>query len=58
MWIDKYSSNVCLSKAQVPPLKVGWLDLKERVIDIGVLGRWRRLEEAMNNYDINEEEWE
>lgn len=58
MWIDNYDPSVDVYEARCKMLKVGWFDWPERIIDIGVLGRWRWLEQAMIDYDINSEEWE
>ena len=34
-----------------------WLEYLDRVVDVGVLGRWHYLENAMLDYDVNEDEW-
>ena len=39
MWLDNYDKKVDLYKAQCKPLKVGWLEMKDRIVDIGVLDR-------------------
>ena len=58
MWIDDHSSWSDLYKTQCYPLKVGWLDMPERIIDIGAFGKWWGMEKAMVDYDIHEEDWE
>jgi len=57
MWIDNYDPAVDVYEARCKLLKVGWFEWPERVIDIGVLGRWIWLENAMIDYDVNPEEW-
>ena len=57
MWRDNYHRRTDLYKAQCKPLKVGWLDLPDRTLDIGVLGKWWWVEKAMIDYDINPNEW-
>jgi hypothetical protein len=57
MWQDNFAKEVDLFEAQCKPLKVGWLDMKERVLDIGIAGRWLWLNKAMIDYDINPTEW-
>ena len=34
-----------------------WTKLHERIVDVGILGRWFMLEKAMVDYDVNEEEF-
>ncbi len=58
MWLDNYDKQVDLYSAQCKPLKVGWLEMKDRIVDIGVLDRWIYMEKAMIDYDINPAEWE
>lgn len=57
MWRDNYKEGVDLFDAQCKPLKVGWFDLPERTLDIGILGKWHWIEKAMKDYDINPNEW-
>lgn len=58
MWIDNYDQAVDVYEARCKLLKVGWFELPERIVDIGILGHWRWLEKAMIDYDINPAEWE
>jgi len=58
MWIDNYDPTVDVYEARCKLLKVGWVEWPERIIDIGVLGRWRWLENAMMDYDVNPAEWD
>jgi hypothetical protein len=58
MWVDNFDAQVDLYEAQCKHLKVGWLDWQERIVDVGVAGRWLYLDRAMRDYDINPEEWE
>ena len=57
MWVDNFDPAVDLYEARCKLLKVGWLNWHERVVDVGVLGRWRLLDKAMTDYDINCDEW-
>ena len=34
-----------------------WIKLYERIVDIGMLGRWFMLEKAMVDYDVNDDEF-
>ena len=58
MWTDNYDSAVDVYEARCKLLKVGWFEWPERIVDIGVLGRWRWLEQSMMDYDINPTEWD
>lgn len=57
MWLDNYEKGVDVYNAHCDPLKVGWLDLKERVVDIGIMNRWLLLQDSMTDFDINPQEW-
>ena len=51
MWLDNYDSDLDLYDARCRFIKVGWLDLPQRIIDFGVFKRWRWIDKAMLNYD-------
>jgi len=57
MWVDNFDRDVDLYEAQCKHLKVGWLDWKDKMVDVGIAGRWRLLDRAMFDYDINPNEW-
>ena len=57
MWLDNFDRCVDVYEARAPSLKVRWRDMPSRVVDVGVLGRWWWLDDAMLDYDINPEEW-
>ena len=57
MWVDNYGKEADLYLARCPPLKVGWLDMKDRIVDVGILNKWWFIETAMENWDINPQEW-
>ena len=57
MWVDNFDPQVDLFEAHCKSIKVGWLEWKDKVVDIGVLGRWRLMDQAMIDYDINPHEW-
>lgn len=57
MWVDNYGEGVDLFEAQCKYLKIGWLEWRHRVVDVGVLGRWWVLDDRMKDYDINPQEW-
>ncbi|CAD5113579.1 DgyrCDS2742 [Dimorphilus gyrociliatus] len=58
VWYDNYDPIVDVYEARCKHLKVGWVELfRERVIDIGFLNKWWWIQKAMEDYDINPEEW-
>lgn len=57
MWINNYDKDCFLYKAVCPYLKPKYLTFHERIIDIGVLDKWWILETKMNDYDVNESEF-
>ena len=57
MWRDNYDASVDLYEARCKSTRVGWLGIKDRIMDIGVMGRWLWLEKALIDYDINPNEW-
>jgi hypothetical protein len=38
MWVDDFSPDLGLYASRCDYLKPGWLDMKQRIIDIGFLG--------------------
>lgn len=57
IWVDNFDESVDLYEAQCKHLKVGWLDWRERIVDFGMVGRWWQLDKAMQEYDVNPDEW-
>lgn len=57
MWVDNFDASIDLYEAQCKQLKVGWLNWRDKIVDVGVGGRWRGLDRCMVDYDINPEEW-
>ena len=44
--------------SQCSYLKPSFLEYaKERIVDVGILGRWRVLESKLKDYDVNPNEW-
>lgn len=52
-----YDPESSLYEARCSALSVPWAQLHERVLDVGFAGRWWVMENKMENYDINEEEF-
>lgn len=51
MWIDNFDKKSDFYEARCKFLKVGWLELKDRVIDVGYNRTWHWLDDAMVNCD-------
>ncbi|XP_063711090.1 uncharacterized protein LOC134839461 [Symsagittifera roscoffensis] len=62
LWRDNYPSELQKFSANCKYLKVGWTDLirdrDSRLVDFGVGGIWLMLQRNMQDYDINELEWQ
>lgn len=54
LWLDNYDRAICLYKATCKHTKYDLLAWHERIIDIGFLNKWWKLEQSMVDYDIND----
>lgn len=57
IWVDNFSSDLGVYKANCSYLKPQYHTFFNRVIDVGFFGRWWKLNSIMKDYDINIEEW-
>lgn len=55
LWLDNYDRAVNLYKATCSYTKPELLSWHNRIIDIGFLDKWWKIEEKMKDFDINEE---
>ncbi|ESO89105.1 hypothetical protein LOTGIDRAFT_106249 [Lottia gigantea] len=53
----EYNKGLKLFNAQCKYAKPHWTEFHKSILDVGVLGRWIYIDKAMENYDINEDEW-
>ena len=59
VWEDNFDSQVGLFAAQCDYVKPTYLEiLQDRVIDVGFNGKWLFLEKAMQDYDVDPDEWD
>lgn len=58
MCLQSYSSEVNVYSAHCKYTEPHWMEFHKTIIDVGVFGRWRKLEEAMKDFDINPDEWQ
>lgn len=54
LWLDNFDRAASLYKAICPHTKVELSTWHQRVIDVGFLDKWWKLEEKMLDYDVNE----
>ncbi|XP_050422882.1 mitochondrial import inner membrane translocase subunit Tim29 [Adelges cooleyi] len=57
IWIDEFNNDIQLFKANCSYIKPTILQIPQRAIDIGFLGKWWHLKQIMVDYDINPDEW-
>ncbi|KAM9312053.1 mitochondrial import inner membrane translocase subunit Tim29 [Gastrophryne carolinensis] len=57
MYEAPYDPQCDLYPTQCPHLKPRWSDFPSRVLDLGFFGRWWFLQQKMQEFDINEEEF-
>ncbi|XP_029640872.1 mitochondrial import inner membrane translocase subunit Tim29 [Octopus sinensis] len=58
MYEDNYTQGLGLYVAQCGKLKTPWLEIYKNIVDVGINGYWIYLEDAMKDYDVNENEWD
>lgn len=54
LWLDNYDRAICLYKATCKHTKYDLLSWHQRIIDVGFLNKWWKLEQSMIDYDIND----
>lgn len=54
LWLDNYDKAIALYQATCTYTQPDYLTWYKRVIDIGFLDKWWKLEEKMIDYDVNE----
>ena len=55
LWEQPYPEGTALHAAQCSHLRPSRLAFYERVLDVGVFGRWWQLWRTMREYDVNDE---
>ena len=58
VWEAGYDQDVNKFEAQCGLVKPRWLEFHRQIVDVGVLGRWYYLTQAMVEYDVNVDEWD
>ena len=56
VWLSEFGPSCDLYEKHCEYVQPRWKSFPQRVIDIGILGHWYFLEEAMKDYDVNEAE--
>ena len=63
IWLDDYAKECDVYSAKCKPSHVRWMDvfglgdMKTRIVDIGIAGRYRLLDEAIVDFDVSDSEW-
>lgn len=57
LWFDNYGQELGIYQASCSYLKPQYQNFHTRIVDIGFCSKWWRLDQIMEDYDINEEEW-
>jgi hypothetical protein len=54
MWVDDYSPELGIYAARCEFLKPGWLDMRQRIIDIGFLGKlfFDKIKDIMRHHSL------
>lgn len=62
IWRDNYNTDFGHVKAKCKYLTVGYTDIlfneRERIVDVGFLDNWWFTNKAMEEYDVNQDEWD
>lgn len=59
MWAQDYPSNCGLYNSQCQYLQPSYLSyITDRIVDVGLFGRWRILDYKLRGYDVNPNEWQ
>lgn len=53
LWINDYDRALGLYKATCKYTKPDYLSWHKRIVDIGFLGKWWKIDEKMHDYDVN-----
>lgn len=55
LWLDNYDRALCLYKATCSFTQPELITWHQRIIDVGFLDKWWKIEEKMIDYDINDD---
>lgn len=53
IWVHDFSSKLSTADAQCKYLQPELSTFKERIIDVGFMGKWWNIEKQMKDYDVN-----
>ncbi|XP_055950245.1 mitochondrial import inner membrane translocase subunit Tim29-like [Argiope bruennichi] len=57
MWVADYDKNCDIYAQQCKYLRPKFLTFYQRIVDVGLFGRWLNLKFKMKDFDINPNEW-
>ena len=59
VWEDTYDPSVGNFASQCSYMKPTYKEIVQtRILDLGINGKWRKLDEIMVDYDVNPDEWD
>jgi hypothetical protein len=59
MWIQDFPSNCGLYPSQCQYLQPSYMSyITDRIVDVGLFGRWRILDYKLKDFDVNPSEWQ
>lgn len=57
MCLKSHGPEVKLYSANCKYVQPHWTEFYKTIVDVGVFGKWVKLEEAMKDFDVNPDEW-
>ena len=57
VWINEHRDELDLYSAKCKHTNIPWYQWHEKVVDIGILGKFMTLHRLMKDYDVNLNEW-
>ena len=57
VWISEHRDELDLYRAKCKHTNLPWYQWHEKVVDIGILGKFMILNRLMKDYDVNTNEW-
>lgn len=58
LWQSDFPTNCDLFEANCGSVKPRWRDYFSRIVDVGLFGHWLLLEQRMEDFDVNHEEFD
>ncbi|KAH9500650.1 Mitochondrial import inner membrane translocase subunit Tim29 [Bulinus truncatus] len=56
VWLSDFREDLDIYEAQCKYTQLPWYEFHKKIVDVGFLGKFVKLSEKMQNYDINDDE--